>query len=358
MAEQTTQQIAVVGGVDTHTDFHQAAVIDSIGRHLAAKSFPTTPDGYQQLLEWLRSHGGVMAVGVEGTGAYGSELARLLRANQLTVVDVDRPDRKARRANGKSDPVDAYAAATAVLSGRAGGTPKTRDGIVEAIRSLRVVRRSAVKSRTQTINQIRTLIITAPGEVREKLRGLHTAELIRTLARSRPAGDIADPACAARTALRRLARRYQHLTEEITEADSELKPLVAQAAPELVALPGVGTETAAQFLITAGDNPERLRSEASFAHLCAAAPIPASSGRTNRHRLNRGGDRQANNALHTIALVRMRYDERTKGYVARRVAEGMSKKDILRCLKRFIAREVYKHLTRPSTTPKPLLQTA
>jgi transposase len=351
-------QIAVVGGVDTHTDFHQAAVIDSIGRHLATKSFPTNPDGYRRLLDWLRSHGDVIAVGVEGTGAYGSELARFLRVGQVTVIDVDRPDRRARRANGKSDPVDAYAAATAVLSGRAGGTPKTRDGIVEAIRSLRVVRRSAVKSRTQTINQIRTLIVTAPGEVRERLRTLPTAELIRQLARSRPGTDLSAPACAVRTALRRLARRYQYLTEEIADADAELKPLVARAAPELVALRGVGTETAAQLLITAGDNPDRLTSEASFAHLCAAAPIPASSGRTHRHRLNRGGDRQANNALHTIALVRMRYDTRTRDYVIRRTAEGMSKKDILRCLKRFIAREVYKYLTRPSPTPKPLLQTA
>ncbi|URN15730.1 IS110 family transposase, partial [Streptomyces sudanensis] len=159
-------EIAVVGGVDTHTDFHQAAVIDSIGRHLATEAFPTSPAGYRRLLDWLRSHGDLMAVGVEGTGAYGAELARYLRANQVTVIDVDRPDRRARRANGKSDPVDAYAAATAVLSGRAGGTPKTRDGVVEAIRSLRVVRRSAIKSRTQTINQIRTLIVTAPGEVR------------------------------------------------------------------------------------------------------------------------------------------------------------------------------------------------
>ncbi|MGW6456298.1 IS110 family transposase [Streptomyces sp. NPDC055078] len=352
------ERIAVVGGIDTHTDFHQAAVIDSIGRHLDTETFPTTPDGYRRLLDWLCSHGDVMAVGVEGTGAYGSELARFPRASQVTVVDVDRPDRRARRRNGKSDPVDAYAAAAAVLSGRAGGTPKTHDGIVEAIRALRVVRRSAVKSRTQTINQIRTLIVTAPGEVREKLRGLATADLIRHLARSRPGTDIAGPACAARTALRRLARRYQYLTEEITEADAELKPLVATVAPTLVELLGVGTETAAQLLITAGDNPDRLKSEAAFAHLCAAAPIPASSGRTNRHRLNRGGDRQANNALHMIALVRMRYDQRTRDYVARRTTEGMSKKDILRCLKRFIAREVYKHLTSPSTTPKSLLQTA
>lgn len=259
---------------------------------------------------------------------------------------------------GKSDPVDAYAAATAVLSGRAAGTPKTRDGIVEAIRSLRVVRRSAIKARTQTINQIRTLIVTSPSKVRERLRGLTTGQLIRHLARSRPGTDLSDPGRAVSTALRRLARRYQYLTEEIADADAELKPLVAQAAPPLLALPGIGTETAAQLLITAGDNPDRLTSEASFAHLCAAAPIPASSGRTNRHRLNRGGDRQANNALHTIALVRMRHDTRTQDYVARRTTEGMTKKDILRCLKRFIAREVYKHLTPPPTTPQPLPQTA
>ncbi|MFJ5535400.1 IS110 family transposase [Streptomyces sp. NPDC093261] len=351
-------QIVVVGGVDTHTDFHQAAVIDSIGRHLATAPFPTTPDGYRRLLEWMRSHGDVLAVGVEGTGAYGSELARFLLANEVTVVDVDRPDRKARRANGKSDPVDAYAAATAVLSGRANGRPKTRDGVVEAIRSLRVVRRSAIKARTQTINQIRTLIVSAPAEVRERLRGLPTYQLISQLSRSRPGTDLADPSCAVKTALRRLACRHQNLTEEIAEADAELQPLVAQAAPGLLELIGVGTETAAQLLITAGDNPDRLKSEASFAHLCGAAPISASSGRTNRHRLNRGGDRQANHALHTIALVRMRYDARTRLYVARRTAEGMSKKDIFRCLKRFIAREVYKHLTSTNTSQAELLQTA
>ncbi|MFD8425420.1 transposase [Streptomyces sp. NPDC059466] len=209
------------------------------------------------------------------------------------MVDVDRPDRKARRVSGKSDPVDAYATATAVLSGRAHGQPKTRDGIVEAIRSQRVVRRSAIKSRTQTINQIRTLIASAPAEVREYLRGLPTHQLVAQLARSRPSTALANPTCAVRTALRRLARRYQHLTQEIAEADGELDHPVAQAAPRLVDLIGVGTETAAQLLITAGDNPGRLKSEASFAHLCGAAPISASSGRTDRHRLNRGGDRQA-----------------------------------------------------------------
>jgi transposase len=167
--------------------------------------------------------------------------------------------------------------------------------------------------------------------------------LIDTLARTRPAGDLADPSCAAKTALRRLARRYQALQQEIKEADADLAPLVTRAAPSLVALPGVGTETAGQLLITAGDNPDRLRSEASFAHLCAAAPVPASSGRTNRHGINRGGDRHANSALYTIVLVRMRHDQRTRDYVARRTAEGMSTKDIMRGLKRFVAREISPH---------------
>ncbi|MET8247907.1 IS110 family transposase [Streptomyces sp. NPDC005202] len=337
--------IAVIGGIDTHADLHQAAVIDTVGRHLGTSSFETTPAGYRRLLAWLRAQGEVLAAGVEGTGAYGAELARFLRAEGVTVVEVDRPDRKARRAQGKSDPVDAYAAAAAVLSGRACGTPKTRDGIVEAIRALRVVRKSAVKARTQTINQIRALLVTAPSAVREEVRGLPPAQLIGALTRLRPTGEPADPTCAVRIALRRLARRYQALQAEIKEADTELALLVTRAAPSLVALPGVGTETAGQLLITAGDNPERLKWRA---HLCGAAPVPASSGRTHRHRLNRGGDRWANSALHTIVLVRMRYDQRTREYVARRTAEGMSTRDIMRCLKRFVAREVYRLLPRPT----------
>lgn len=208
-----------------------------------------------------------------------------------------------------------------------------------------MVRASAVKARTQTINQIRSLIITTPAAVREPLRSLSTTELIRRLAAGRPGADLTDPATAVKRALKRLAKRHQHLSEEIAEADAELRTLIAHTAPGLLALPGVGTETAGQLLVTAGDNPERLVSEAAFAHLCAAAPVPASSGRTDRHRLNRAGDRQANRALHTIVVVRMRHDQRTRDYVARRTLEGLKTKDIVRCLKRFVAREVYHHLT-------------
>ncbi|MFE6020774.1 transposase [Streptomyces sp. NPDC056441] len=245
---------------------------------------------------------------------------------------------------------DAYAAATAVLSGRATGVPKSRDGGVEAVRVLRIARRSAVKARTQAMNQIRGLLVSAPAMLREQVAGLDRAALIRTLARLRPGHDLSRPLAATRAALRRLARRHQAMDAEITELDAEIGPLVEQAAPALLELFGIGPETAGQLLVSAGDNPERMRSEGAFAHLAGVTPIPASSGRTHRHRhrLNRGGDRAANNALHTIVLTRMRFEDRTRAYVERRTKEGLSKKDIMRCLKRFVAREVYRALT---TTP-------
>jgi transposase len=350
MTSMTHDVPEVTGGVDTHGLTHHAAVIDSVGRHLADQEFPTTIRGYRDLLDWMRSHGTLIAVGVEGTGAYGAELARVLTAGGVAVVDVDRPDRKTRWTKGKSDPIDAYAAATAVLSGRATGVPKSRDGVVESLRVLRVARRSAVKARTQAMNQIRGLLVSAPAMLREQTTGLDRAVLIRALTRLRPGEDLSRPLAATRAALRRLARRHQALDVEIAELDAEIGPLVTQAAPALVEMFGVGPETAGQLLASAGDNPERMRSEAAFAHLAGVAPIPASSGRTHRHRLNRGGDRAANNALHTIVLVRMRFDERTRAYVQRRTKQGLSKKEIMRCLKRFVAREVYRALTTQPTT--------
>jgi transposase len=339
----------VTGGVDTHGRTHHAAVIDAVGRQLGDREFPTTPAGYRQLTAWLRGHGELDRVGVEGTGAYGAALARHLRVEAITLVEVDRPDRKARRAHGKSDPLDAYAAARAALSGAATGTPKHRDGQVEAIRALRVARRSAVKARTQAMNQLRALLLTGPAGLREQLRHLSPTVLVATCAALRPSAELADPEQAVKTALRRLARRHQRLSEEIAEADADLRGLVTAAAPDLLALQGVGIDVAGQLLATAGDNPDRLHSEASFAHLCGVAAIPASSGRTHRHRLNRGGDRAANNALHTVALCRMRYDERTRIYVERRTKQGLSKTEIIRCLKRYIAREIYTALQATQT---------
>lgn len=341
----TQQHRQVTGGVDTHGRTHHAAVIDQLGRHLADQEFPATTQGYRDLLAFLRSHGDLIAVGVEGTGAYGAELARVLTAARVRVLEVDRPDRKTRRAEGKSDPIDAYAAARAVACGRATGSPKDRTGSVEAIRVLRITRRSAIKARTQATNQIRALLVTAPAALREHADALPYPELIRTLARLRPGADLAGPLNATKAALRRLARRHQILDQEIAELDAELAPLIQHSAPELLNLFGVGPDSAGQLLVSAGQNPERLHSEAAFAHLAGVAPLPASSGQTHRHRLNRGGDRQANHALYTIALVRMRHDPHTRAYVQRRTREGLSKKEIMRCLKRYAAREVYRALT-------------
>lgn len=338
--------IEIVGGVDTHCDTHTAAVIDPVGRVLGSEQFPADAAGYARLLDWMRSFGHVERVGVEGTGAYGAGLARLLGDRGVPVVEVDRPNRKTRRFQGKSDPIDAVAAAKAALAEQRAGAPKHRDGRIEALRNLRVARRSAVDQRAEAQRQIKTLIVTAPDELRERLRDLPTTELIATCANLRPdRADAARPATAAKIALRSLARRHQQLSAEITDLDALLEPLVTAINPGLVAVTGVGTDVAGQLLVTAGQNHDRLRSEAAFAMLCGAAPIPASSGRTNRHRLNRGGDRQANAALYRVTLSRMRWDPRTRAYVERRTTEGMSKKEIIRCLKRYIARELYQIIT-------------
>jgi transposase len=350
MTSMTSTRRVVTVGVDTHSDIHHAAVIDEVGRALADTGFPTTPAGYRRLVAWAGEHGQIAAFGVEGTGAYGAGLARYLRTAGQTVIEVDRPDRKLRHQRGKSDPIDAYAAAAAVLCGAATGSPKTRDGHVEAIRTLRVVRRSAVKARTQAINPLKAVVLTGPAELRQALTGLNTRQLLLSCCRMRtgPARliEAADPVTTAtKMTLRRLARRITTLTQEIRELDTELRPLVALTAPALLAVYGVGTEVAAQLLTTAGDNPERLRSEAAFAQLCGTAPLPASSGRTTRHRLNRGGDRHANYALHIIALVRLSSHPPTQAYAARRRTQGLSNPEILRCLKRYIAREIYHVLT-------------
>ena len=342
MASPTTR--VVIGGVDTHGQTHHAAVIDEVGRQLGDREFTASPAGYRALAAWLGQHGTLEMIGVEGTGTYGAGLARYLRMVGLTVVEVDRPDRKSRRAHGKSDPLDAYAAAKAVLSGSAAGVPKLRDGRVEAIRALRVARSSAVKARSQATNQIKALIITGPPELREQLRHLPTAKIIVSCARLRPGHQLGDPAQATKTALRRLAQRHQQLSEQISEADHEIAQLVGDVAPDLLTLPGVGPEVAGQLLTSAGDNPDRITSEAAFAHLCGVAPVPASSGRVHRHRLNRGGDRHANNALYIIVLNRLRHDPRSRAYVERRTQEGLSKPEIIRCLKRYVAREIYRAL--------------
>jgi transposase len=239
------------------------------------------------------------------------------------VLEVERPRhrrRSSRRNRQKSDSSDAEAAARAVLAGEASGVPKSADGTVEMIRTLRAARSSAVKARTQAANQLQGMRATAPEQLRRRLRGLSTKELVSVAARLRLGDDPRDVPTATRFALRSVARRYEALSEEIIELEAHLERLVGQVAPELVSLPGIGTDNAATLLIVAGDNPQRLGSEASFANLCGVSPIEASSGKVVRHRLNRGGNREANRALYMICLARMRRDLRTKEYVSRRTA--------------------------------------
>jgi transposase len=336
----TTMPLRVTGGVDTHLDVHVAAVLDQRGALLGVESFETTPVGYRALVRWLRAFGALELVGVEGTGSYGAGLTRHLQSEAVVVVEVDRPNRQRRRRRGKSDPQDAISAARAAQSGDARGEAKTRDGNVEAMRVLRVARSSARKARTQALNQMRSIISTAPEPIRAELRDLNVYRLLERATAYRP-GQRRDVASLTKLTLRMLARRAQALEVEVAELDRILEPLVAETAPALVARPGIGTECASALLVAAGDNPERLRNEATFAHLCGVAPIDASSGKHERHRLNRGGDRQANSALWRIIVTRMVYDPRTRHYIERRRKEGLTKKEAFRCLKRYIAREVY-----------------
>ena len=336
-------------GVDTHLELHVAVALDGLGRRLGELTVPTTTKGYERLLRWAEGFGPVGCVGIEGTSSYGAGLARHLKAAGIAVVEVERPKRRhLRRRRGKSDPKDAEAAARAVLAGEAAGVPKSGDGKVEMLRTLRSARRSAVKARVQAANLLKAMLVTAPEELRRRLRELPTKELVAVAARFRPVGDPEDVNGATRFALRSVARRHRVLSEEIAGLDAQLDRLVAEVAPGLTSLPAIGTHHAATLLVLAGDNPERLDSEASFASLCGVSPVEASSGKVVRHRLNRGGNRDANRALHMICVVRMGSDRRTRSYVARRTNEGKSKWEIMRCLKRYIAREVYRVLVPPT----------
>jgi transposase len=337
--------VRVVIGADTHLDTIHLAVITDTGKPLADAEFPTSPAGYDQALRWARSFGRIAIAGVEGTSSYGAGLTRVLQAAGVEVAEVSRPDRGARRRQGKSDPLDAYSAARAALAGHDLAVPK--DANTGALRALVSARRSAVKAHTAATNQIHALLVSAPAELRERYRGHNTAALVKALARCRPATHSDPTTVAVLTAAKALAQRAEFLEYQKQDLTAQLDALVQQINPALRAAYGVGADTAAQLLVTAGTNPHRLRNEASFAALCGAAPIPASSGKITRHRLSRGGDRAANNALYRIALVRMSAHPQTRDYVQRQLANGRTKKEILRLLKRAIAREVFRLLTRP-----------
>lgn len=332
----------VVGGVDTHKDIHVAAVVNHSNQVLSSESFPTTRYGYKKMLSWMSSFGKISRVGIECSGSYGQGLLRYMQSSGVEVLEVTAPDKSDRRKRGKDDTLDAQNAAHAAFSGHRTVTPKSRDGMVESLRVLKSCRKSAVAARTVALQMIRTSIVSAPEELRDTLRHMTRMNLVRTLAATRPdLTSYKDITTAYRITLKSLARRYIELHDEIADLDKMIATIVETLAPELLMQTAVGYESAAQLLITLGDNPERLSSESSFAALCGVSPIPASSGKTNRHRLNRGGDRAANSALHIIAIGRLRTEERSQTYIKKRTADGLSKMEALRCLKRYIAREIY-----------------
>jgi transposase len=348
----------VIGGVDTHKHTHYAAAIDGRGAFLGAAEFAASDDGYRELHAWLSGHGRLRAVGVEGTGHFGAPLTRYLSAKGERVLEVNRPNRLARRFEGKSARFDAEQAARSVLSGMARATPKAKTGVVEVIRILRVTRANAIKARTMAFNLLHGVVVTAPSPLRDELVGLTKRTLVNRCARLRPETDdlgglLDDPdrllVCGTKRSLRELARRFQFLDSEVKGLDVQIRTLVGATAPALVEVFGVGTELAGQFLVTVGDDFGRIKSEAALARICGVAPKPTGSGKTSgRHRLNRSGDRAANSALYLVVLVRMRHHEPTRAYFERRTAEGLSKREIIRCLKRYVVREIYAALPKPA----------
>jgi transposase len=332
-------------GVDTHADTHHAALVTDTGVLLDSRQFDATATGYHDLEVWMLEHGHPITVGVEGTASYGAGLTRHLLGCGISVVEVPRPNRKLRRNSGKSDPIDAEAAARAVLARNQLAPPKRGDGPIESIRALRVARSGAVKAATASMNAVRSMIVTAPESLRTELRGHSATKLLDICAAFEPDLTALDePTHAIKLSLRSLASRTRELRREAAELKKHLTTLVTHIAPRTSDVFGLGPDTAAALLITVGDNPDRLRSESSFAHLCGVAPIPASSGKTTRHRLHRGGDRRANQALHTAVIVRLRYRDKARDYAKRRTSEGKSMPEILRCQKRYLAREVFSAL--------------
>ncbi|WP_420626462.1 IS110 family transposase [Candidatus Poriferisodalis sp.] len=333
----------IIVGVDTHKHTHAAVAVDELGSRLGECHVRANRDGYAQLEAWAVSLGRPTAFGVEGTGSYGVGLASWLRRSGYRLVEVNRGDRRSRRTNGRTDTLDAEAAARSVLSGQATAVPKSADGTVEMIRQVKIARDTARKGRTSAIVTLKAVIVTVPAELREQLEGLTDKALIGRCAGLRP-GPIVTPVASAKHALRSLARRWTALDAEIADHDRILDELTSAHSPSLRDGFGIGADTAAEMLIVFGDNPERIRSEAAFAKLCGACPIPASSGITNRHRLSRAGHRHANAALYRAVIVRMRFHQPTIDYTHRRTKEGLSKRDIIRCLKRFLAREIYRRV--------------
>jgi transposase len=345
IAASTQPQVTV--GVDTHKQFHVAHAADELGRPLGSHRMTASTAGYRQFVSWANGLGRLVIVGIEGPGHYGAGLARYLRAEGIAITEVGRPKRQRRARYGKSDDADAAGAAAIVLAGEALGDPKSADGAAEMVRVLRVARSSAVRARAKAYTALQDLLVTAPAPLREQLSGLYKKRLIQACKQLSEPQTPSSPTDAITMAIKSLAARCEHLDTEATRLKHHIDTLTAIAAPQLRAVYGVGPDTAATLLAAIGDNEHRITSDGAFAKLCGVSPLEASSGKTVRHRLNRGGNRDANRALHVILVVRLRRHQPTRDYMARRLAEGKTKNEVMRCLKRYLAREIF-HALQPS----------
>jgi transposase len=321
-------------GVDTHKDLHVAVALDALGAQLDSQEIVTTPAGYRSLLTWARELG-VPAFAIEGTGSYGAGLVRFLERAGLSVYECERPRRHERR-RGKSDLIDAALAARRLLGGEGLSFPRG-GGRREDLRLLLLERRGAMQARTAALNQLSALLVTAPDHLRERLGSLSGERLAQAAARLRPRAEVMNGV------LRRLGQRVVRLSKEVAESERALEALLAEVAPDLLEECGVGPVCGAQLLVSSGD-PSRMTSEASFAALAGTSPVDASSGKQRRHRLNRGGDRQLNWALHVVALARIRHHAETSAYYERLLAAGKTTREARRCVKRALARHFYRRL--------------
>lgn len=342
----------VIAGIDTHKKEHSLCLLDGLGRKVLEGSFRASEEGYRDIADAIGDPRGCVVVGIECTMTYGAGVCRYLVSKGYNVVEVLSPRKSGRRpGEGKSDPIDAERAARAAVAGDHTSVPKAGDGWVEGLRCLLTARRTAVKASTAAVNAAKALLVSAPERIRRQYGKMGNAEMMAALSRKRPKKDPVEDALLA--ALRGLALMWAECRRQADEAESRMGAMLRESAPALLAIDGCGVLTASALAVAAGDNPERMGTKHSFAALCGVSPVQASTGDVKRHRLNRGGNRQANSALYQIVFSRLKHDERTKAYMARRRAEGKSRREAIRCLKRYVANEVYRALLSPTSVPEP-----
>jgi len=337
MAEKEKQ---VVVGVDTHKRFHVVTVISELGERLAFEHFEANAKGYDKALKWAKKHGSVLRAGIEATGSYGAGLTERFRKDDIEVFDVYRPDKQERRRRGKNDVEDSFQAAEAALAYIRCAVAKEKSGLLEAARMLEGAYELVVRQRTATMNLLRADITTLPAKMRERLEGLCRSELLKTCANFRISkGAGAEEGMKA--AVRHLARKVQAMDKEAADLEKQIEQCAKKLAPRTLSLPGIGCHGTIRLLCSAGQNIDRLKSDAAFSMLCGTSPIPASSGNNIHLRLNKGGDRKANSVLYIMAINRIQRCEKTQAFIAKKMSENKSKKDAIRALKRYLAREVY-----------------